>query len=194
MESEHESVSNVAPTPPRLRKKKVATVLVAMALVVVIGLLVVTTSKGPAKTFLPAVTLTTAAGETLHSPWGTPDKPGTATVIVFFASWCEPCKKELPALSTYLRTHGTRRVVVLGLDGREDQPRDGVAFAEKAGFQNTIVVDPNYDLVSGLFNLPGFPDTVFIGRDGELIDRHIGPLSAREFSTRYQDLIERSKQ
>jgi hypothetical protein len=102
-----------------------------------------------------------------------------------------PCKEELPALSRYLNAHGSPKVAVFGLDGREDHPADGITFANNAGFRNTVVVDPTYDLVSGLFNLPGFPDTVFIGADGELIERHIGPLTAREFAIRYEALVER---
>jgi cytochrome c biogenesis protein CcmG/thiol:disulfide interchange protein DsbE len=161
-------------------------------LVIVLGLLVVATTTPTKKAvFLPAITFTTAKGEKVKSPWGTVAHPGRATVIVFFASWCEPCKEELPALSRYLNAHGSRAVAVFGLDGREDHPADGITFAERAGFRNTVVVDPTYDLVSGLFNLPGFPDTVFIGADGELIERHIGPLTAREFATRYEALVER---
>jgi thiol-disulfide isomerase/thioredoxin len=175
------------------RSRKLAISLVSLALVGVVGLLVVATSKPTTKkVYLPKVTLTTAYGQRLPSPWGTQEHPGKATVLVFFASWCEPCKKELPRLAKYLAVNASNKVEVLGFDGREDHPKDGLVFAAKADFNNTIVVDPNYDLVSGLFNLPGFPDTVFIGADGELIERHIGPLSAKEFGASYQQLVERS--
>ena len=177
----------------RPRSRKLAAVFVALALVVVIGLLVVATSKPTTKkVYLPKVTLTTADGKRFQSPWGTEQHPGKATVLVFFASWCEPCKKELPRLAKYLEANPSTKVEVLGFDGREDHPNDGLVFAAKAGFNNTVVVDPNYALVSGLFNLPGFPDTVFIGADGELIKRHIGPLSAKDFGVSYQQLVERS--
>ncbi len=177
----------------RSRSRKVAIGLLSLGLVVVIGILVVATSKPTTKkVYLQKVALTTAYGQRLPSPWGTQKDPGKATVLVFFASWCEPCKKELPRLAQYLEANASNKVEVLGFDGREDHPKDGLVFAAKAGFNNTVVVDPNYDLVSGLFNLPGFPDTVFIGADGELIERHIGPLSAKDFGALYQQLVERS--
>jgi thiol-disulfide isomerase/thioredoxin len=190
--SEQENKTNSS-QPHRSLARKLMIALVALSLLIVIAALVVGTSSSKKKIFLPAVTFTKATGGSLDSAWGTPKKPGKATVIVFFASWCEPCKKELPALSAYVRAHENKNVDVLGLDGREDQPRDGIAFVKNAGFTNTVVVDPNYDLVSGLFSLPGFPDTIFVGSDGEMIERHIGPLSVKDFATSYQDLVERSQ-
>jgi len=186
-------VASITTSPARPRSRKLAVIVVSSALVLVLGILVVATSQPTAKkVYLPKLTLTAADGQRIPSPWGTPKHPGRPTVLVFFASWCEPCKKELPNLAKYLAQHASPTVATFGLDGREDHPTDGLVFASHAGFTNTVVIDPNYDLVSGLFNLPGFPDTVFIGADGELIERHIGPLRAKDFGALYQQLVERS--
>ena len=184
-----------AETPKRevLRSgsRRLATVLVGIALVgvVVVALFSTSTPKQPVN--LPPVTFHLANGGTLVSPWGTLAHPKQSTVLVFFASWCEPCKRELPALTSYLSHHRSDKVAVIGLDGREDKPSDGIAFARAANFTDPVAVDPRYDLVSGLFNLPGFPDTVFIAANGEMVERHVGPLSQSAFAHQYQALAER---
>ena len=176
---------------PRTSRSRRALILVlAIALIVVATLaLLVGTTTATKKVYLPSITLPSATGPgRVTAPFGSPAHRGMATVLVFFASWCEPCKRELPNLAKYLEQHSSSRVVVIGVDGREENRTNGPVFARALGFKEPLVSDPTYRIVSGLFNLPGFPDTVFIGADGEMVERHVGPLSASQFAKFYQQL------
>ncbi|MEI6700696.1 MAG: TlpA disulfide reductase family protein [Actinomycetota bacterium] len=177
-------------SPQPSRRRRVLIVVVALALVVVATTAVlVGTTTTKKKVYLPSITLASATSSAqVTAPFGSRAHRGKATVLVFFASWCEPCKRELPNLANYLEHHSSSRVAVIGVDGREENRTDGPVFARSLGFNEPLVEDPTYRIVSGLFNLPGFPDTVFIGADGEMVERHVGPLSASQFAKFYQQL------
>ncbi len=181
---------DLASRPQASRGRRVLILLVAVALVLVAtSALLVGTATTTKKVYLPGITLASATGAGhVTAPFGSRVHPGTATVLVFFASWCEPCKRELPNLANYLNHHRSSRVAVIGVDGREENRTAGSVFAHSLGFNEPLVDDPTYRIVSGLFNLPGFPDTVFIGADGEMVDRHVGPLTVSQFATLYQRL------
>ena len=66
----------------------------------------------------PAATLVTLDGERIS----TPDLRGQVVILTFWATWCSPCREELPLLSDYLAVHGNGGLRILGfsLDTREE--------------------------------------------------------------------------
>jgi cytochrome c biogenesis protein CcmG, thiol:disulfide interchange protein DsbE len=96
---------------------------------------------------------------------------GKVVVLNFWASWCEPCKKEVPLLQEVWERHRDEGLVVLGIDAR-DFRSDARAFVEQYGLTYPIAYDGNGASL-GRFGNTGFPETWFMGRDGRLVGEHI---------------------
>ncbi|HET7044643.1 MAG TPA: TlpA disulfide reductase family protein [Gaiellaceae bacterium] len=96
---------------------------------------------------------------------------GKAVVVNWWASWCQPCKKEAPLLQqAYRRWHG-QGVVFLGVDAN-DVTSDGRSFVAKHGLGFTMLKDGSGSTL-GHWGITGFPETFFIDRQGRAVD-HIG--------------------
>lgn len=89
---------------------------------------------------------------------------GRVLVVNFFASWCEVCALEAPALETFQRRYGGDAVALVGVDWRE--PMDvAQAFADRFGATYTVLRDGDGS-VARSYGLTGVPETWVIGPDG----------------------------
>ena len=111
----------------------------------------------------------------------TPDQP---TVVNFFAAWCEPCKRELPALQAAAVDHP--EVTFLGVD-HQDSRLDAIELLDAYGVTYPAGYDPRGD-VAARYAVRGLPATVFISTDGRIVDFHQGELSAGELRERLDRL------
>ena len=108
---------------------------------------------------------------------------GKTVVLNFWASWCDPCKQEAPALEKVWNEYRGRGVVVLGIDS-EDVRGDARRFLSAHGITYPVVVDPNGGLAKGPYALPGYPVTYVIDRAGRVVgDRVLGPISEQAHAT-----------
>ncbi len=109
------------------------------------------------------------SGETLRLA----DLRGRVVLLNFWATWCKPCEEEMPAmqrLHAALADEGLELVAVSVDDEREAPAR----FAERLGLGFPILWDPERE-VSGLYQASRFPETLLIDRDGEIVERYVGP-------------------
>lgn len=95
-----------------------------------------------------------------------------------WATWCPPCRVEIPELSRLQAEFGAEGLVVLGvsIDGTEDLDRIR-DFAAEFGIRYPLVVDPE-NRVSAAFAFPGIPSTVLIDGRGRVRWRHVGPVTS----------------
>jgi thiol-disulfide isomerase/thioredoxin len=89
-------------------------------------------------------------------------------VINFWATWCDPCRREMPALQA-TADHYADEVVVLGIDQGE-APATVAAFVAEYGLTYPILLDDDFTVGNG-YNLRGMPTTFFI--DAEGVIRHL---------------------
>ena len=113
---------------------------------------------------------------------GTPialaDLKGEVVLLNIWATWCKPCRQEIPALETLHQRHREAGLVVAGVSIDVDEDRKKVAeFAAALGASYTMWYDPD-DRVSTTFLALGVPASYLIGRDGTLRWRHVGPITA----------------
>ena len=98
---------------------------------------------------------------------------GTPLIINVWASWCAPCRRELPLLARAAR----RGIRVLGIDERDSAGR-AASFARQHGVTYPGLQDPDGRLLASLRVLPrtGIPSTLFVTATGTARARVVGPL------------------
>ena len=110
--------------------------------------------------------------------------PGRPTVVNFFANWCEPCKRELPAMQAAAQANP--QVAFVGVD-HQDSREDAIELLDRHGVTYPAGYDPRGDVAAKYF-VRGLPATVFIGADGRIVDFHQGELNAKELQERLAKL------
>lgn len=121
-----------------------------------------------------------AAEKADGTPIALADLRGEVVLLNIWATWCKPCRQEIPALETLHQRHRAAGLVVAGVSIDVDEDRQKVAeFATALGASYAMWYDPD-DRVSTTFLAIGVPASYLIGRDGTLRWRHVGPITAED--------------
>jgi DsbE subfamily thiol:disulfide oxidoreductase len=99
---------------------------------------------------------------------------GRPEVINIWASWCAPCRKEMPLLQ-HAHVHQGDGVLFLGVDVKDSRSH-ALAFLADNGVDYPQVFDPDGTFALGL-RLQGVPNTLFVDGSGRVVDRVIGPVT-----------------
>lgn len=103
---------------------------------------------------------------------------GHVVVLNVWASWCEPCKAESPALAAVARSTAAQGVRFVGID-ENDEDAAATAFLAKIGSSYPNLVDPQGRLLASLRMLPpAVPSSLVIDQQGRVAARVIGPTTA----------------
>lgn len=124
-------------------------------------------------------------GETLRLS----DLLGSPLVVNFWASWCLPCYDEAPVLQAFWEEYQESGVRFIGVQTQDrDRLDEGRAFLSQfsLGFPNGI---DNSSAISVDWALYGVPETYFIGRDGVISFRHIGPVTAAVMTEQLEAIL-----
>ena len=112
----------------------------------------------------PPISLTRLDGTQID----TRDLIGKVVIVTFWATWCEPCREELPLLSQYAREHADQGLVVLGFSLDQPDRLDKVrSIASQLSFAVGLLGDPH---VSGYGRIWRLPVSFTIDREGRLAD------------------------
>lgn len=106
---------------------------------------------------------------------------GHPVVLNFWASWCNPCRREFPALRTVARTARSAGLEIVGVTYR-DIRSDARRFAADQHATWTLLYDGD-TVVADAYGVRAIPQTVFIRRDGSVSARYYGPLSKSDLTT-----------
>lgn len=144
---------------------------------------------------MPDFTLTDLRGELVSFS----SLEGRVVVLNFWATWCPPCRREMPLLDDIQREYGPRGLTVVGVD--LDEPPETVrAYVEDAGVQYPIWLDDSLqnapdrtrDLYTEIGGV-GLPTTLFIDKDGVIQGRQVGELSRGVLQSRIEALLSPSR-
>ncbi len=128
----------------------------------------------------PVFSVQTRQGTPVDNAW----LQGKVTIVSFFASWCGPCRREMPELE---RFYGEQRaaglhILAIGVDTVQAQSE---AFVDEIKPTFDIAFDPDARSM-GAFGVKGMPTTFLVGRDGRIVERLVGINGAKvkAFQTR----------
>jgi peroxiredoxin len=159
-----------------------------MALVLVLGILWIAASRVPveeaaARTGRPPSPQTGFAAPefALETYQGEPialaDLRGQAVVINFWATWCPPCRAEMPAIQAVYDKYRDQGLVVLAVDQQETEAQVA-PFAEEMGLTFPILMDRE-GAVSAQYQVKALPATFFVDRQGIVQEVTLGgPMAA----------------
>ncbi len=122
----------------------------------------------------PGFELDTLNGESVSLE----DLEGKIAILDFWATWCGPCVKALPALTAAASAYEDRGVVLYGINQREDEETIR-AFMEKRDLDFPVALDRD-GAVGAEYGVRGIPHTVIIDRDGIIRHVHVGFLPGLE--------------
>ena len=103
------------------------------------------------------------------------DYAGQAVLLNFWATWCAPCREEMPALNSLQKELGGDDFQVVTIaSGRNPQPAIDKFFAEAGVDSLPVLLDPRQKLARE-FGIVAMPGTILIDRDGNEVARMMGP-------------------
>ena len=111
-------------------------------------------------------TLTDLTGKS----WTLKDLRGKVVLVNFWATWCPPCRKEIPDLISLYQRFQNQGLVILGISDEPAQ-KVGTFVAEKM-VNYPVLLDPD-EKVHKLFMVEGIPKTFIYDRDGQLVTQSI---------------------
>ncbi len=100
------------------------------------------------------------------------DFAGKVVVVDLWATWCPPCKAEIPFLVSLDEEFGDQGLEIVGIGLDQGGPRVLAPFVKDYGVDYTILVGTTE--VARAYQASSIPTTVIIGRDGRVVARHVG--------------------
>lgn len=114
------------------------------------------------------------------------DLRGKAVLLNFWATWCGPCKVEMPWFVELQNKYGAQGLQVVGIAMEDDQgPVE--EFTKQIGVNYTILMGKN--AVGDAYSVVGLPTTYYIDRSGKIVARHIGLVSLSEIEKHVQESL-----
>lgn len=110
------------------------------------------------------------------------DYRGKAVLLNFWATWCPPCKVEIPWFVELQKQYGPDGLAVVSVAMDEASEQDISKFAQEMGI-NYPVLHGTDEVGTAYGGVEGLPTTFYIGRDGKIVDRLEGLRSHREIES-----------
>ncbi|MBK6469972.1 MAG: TlpA family protein disulfide reductase [Betaproteobacteria bacterium] len=121
-----------------------------------------------AQSAAPDFTLKTAAGGNLRLQ----EQRGQVVLLNFWATWCGPCKQEMPHLNRLYGKYQASGFTLLGVNV-DDDPSQAVAAAARLGLKFPVLLDADKSVIKR-YDMGSMPATVLIDRDGRVRYLHRG--------------------
>lgn len=112
---------------------------------------------------------------------------GKVALVIFWATWCPPCREEIPQLIALQKQYGDRLQVV-GISMDDDTPEQVKAFAAKAGINYPIVMATR-NIIAGYGGVPALPTTFVINPDERVVQKHVGLYPPEVFDQEIRSLL-----
>lgn len=132
----------------------------------------------------PDFTLNDLAG----SPYSLKDAKGKVVILDFWASWCPPCKMELPHFQALYDKYRDKGLVVIGISVDRISPAQIAAFTRANGMTYPVLV-ATQDVVDSYGGVRDLPTTFVISRKGRIIKKFVGYQNRELFEALVRELL-----
>lgn len=133
----------------------------------------------------PDVTVETMDGQSLNLA----DQDGKVLLINFWATWCAPCRKEIPDLVDLYSDLESEGLVILGIAVDQDGLEAVEPFAKKHEINYPIVLDPDQTLEPHFDGLYGLPTTYVIDPSGHIVQRVTGIFPTEKMKPELEEML-----
>ncbi len=113
---------------------------------------------------------------------------GKTVLVNFWASWCDPCKDEMPILQRFYQKYKNQDVVFLAVNVR-DSADNAKSYFKTNNLTMPVLVDQT-GAVPGGYRVTGYPETYLIDKNGKIGEFHIGPIiTDADLETKMQKVL-----
>ncbi|MCY8232186.1 TlpA family protein disulfide reductase [Priestia endophytica] len=125
----------------------------------------------------PSFTLSSLSGEEIALE----HLKGKKVILNFWATWCPPCKKEMPEMQKISKAHGEEvEILAINSTDNEKSVKSVEDFIEEGGYTFTALLDPEGEVNGNLYKTVAFPTSYFINEEGKIVKRINGQLTEKE--------------
>jgi thiol-disulfide isomerase/thioredoxin len=111
-------------------------------------------------------------------PWTLKELRGKVVLVNFWATWCPPCRKEMPDLDTLYKRLGPQGLVILAISDEEAGKVEPYLAEHPVSYP--VLLDPGRN-VNGLFRVEGIPKSFVYDREGKLVAQAIDMRTEKQF-------------
>lgn len=116
------------------------------------------------------------------------DLKGKKVVVNFWASWCKPCREEMPEIQTFYENKSNDvEVLAINMTASEVKAENAHKFVEGKGYTFPLLVDPK-NQASSDYKVLGLPETFFINSDGTINDFIKGQMNLEMLESKVKKL------
>ena len=114
---------------------------------------------------------------------------GKVVVVDFWATWCGPCKEEIPGYVELQKKHGDKGFVIVGVSLDQQGPPVVKRYAESAKINYPLVMGDD-SIVAAFGGIDAIPTTFLIDREGRIRHRKVGAMDTAEYEKLITPLLE----
>ncbi len=115
---------------------------------------------------------------------------GRVVLVNFWATWCEPCEREMPAMERLYQALSREEfeLIAVAIDDKEEDVR---AFQKRYRLSFPILLDLDQAVYSS-YQTMGVPESILVDREGRIVERYVGPREwdSAEYKDRIRELID----